>query len=187
MKPNPEKRVKFRLKIIRDLPGTNSTAPINITKKIKKINENTKLKRGKLNREGGYNTGRWQPDEHQRFIEAIMKYGNEWKKVQKHVGSRSSTQARSHAQKFFVKMKKANILDVNIDFTKNSIKSLHDLANNLTSDEYIRALKALNGVAFEKRERGAKKKLNRQNDDKMSIFQSTTSKLNEFNKNFELS
>jgi len=51
-------------------------------------------------------TGRWTMDEHFRFIEALQQYGKEWKRVQMHVGSRSSTQARSHAQKFFVKLEK---------------------------------------------------------------------------------
>jgi SHAQKYF class myb-like DNA-binding protein len=51
-------------------------------------------------------TGRWSMDEHFRFIEALQLYGKEWKRVQQHVGSRSSTQARSHAQKFFVKLEK---------------------------------------------------------------------------------
>lgn len=45
-------------------------------------------------------------DEHFRFIEALQRYGKEWKRVQQHVGTRSSTQARSHAQKFFVKLEK---------------------------------------------------------------------------------
>lgn len=43
-------------------------------------------------------------DEHMRFLEAIQKYGRDWKKVQSHVGTRSSTQSRSHAQKFFKKI-----------------------------------------------------------------------------------
>ena len=43
-------------------------------------------------------------DEHFRFIEALKLYGKEWRRVQQHVGTRSSTQARSHAQKFFVKL-----------------------------------------------------------------------------------
>lgn len=51
-------------------------------------------------------SGRWSMDEHFRFIEALQLFGKEWKRVQQHVGSRSSTQARSHAQKFFVKLEK---------------------------------------------------------------------------------
>jgi len=46
--------------------------------------------------------------EHFRFIEALRLYGKEWRRVQEHVGTRSSTQARSHAQKFFVKLQKKN-------------------------------------------------------------------------------
>lgn len=54
----------------------------------------------------GPNKGRWTLDEHLRFVEALQIYGKEWKLVQEHVGTRSSTQARSHAQKFFVKLDK---------------------------------------------------------------------------------
>ena len=53
-----------------------------------------------------FNSGRWQPEEHQKFIEGILKYGNEWKKVQNVIKTRSSTQARSHAQKFFLRLKR---------------------------------------------------------------------------------
>lgn len=58
----------------------------------------------------GARTGRWTREEHFRFLEALKKYGKEWKKVQQHVGTRSSTQARSHAQKFFVKLEKKNLI-----------------------------------------------------------------------------
>jgi SHAQKYF class myb-like DNA-binding protein len=53
-----------------------------------------------------YNSGRWTNEEHQKFIEGILNYGNEWKRVQSIIRTRSSTQARSHAQKFFLRMKK---------------------------------------------------------------------------------
>ena len=53
-----------------------------------------------------YNNGRWTQTEHKKFIEAILKYGNEWKNIKEFIGSRSSTQARSHAQKFFIRIKK---------------------------------------------------------------------------------
>ena len=64
-----------------------------------KENENTESN-------NDYNSGRWNNEEHQKFIEGILKYGNEWKKVQSIIKTRSSTQARSHAQKFFLRMKK---------------------------------------------------------------------------------
>jgi SHAQKYF class myb-like DNA-binding protein len=53
-----------------------------------------------------FNQGRWLPEEHKKFIEAMYIYGNEWKKVQEYIGTRSSTQARSHAQKFFIRLRK---------------------------------------------------------------------------------
>lgn len=54
----------------------------------------------------GKKQGRWTVEEHFLFLEALKIFGKEWKRVQQHVGTRSSTQARSHAQKFFVKLDK---------------------------------------------------------------------------------
>ena len=72
-----------------------------------------------------FNNGRWSEEEHKKFLEGILEYGNEWKKVQKVIKTRSSTQARSHAQKFFLKIKKnlnelnfENINNLNIDFNE---------------------------------------------------------------------
>jgi SHAQKYF class myb-like DNA-binding protein len=56
-----------------------------------------------------YNQGRWTSLEHFKFLEALKKYGKEWQKVQQHVSTRTSTQARSHAQKFFVKLDKKSL------------------------------------------------------------------------------
>ncbi len=49
------------------------------------------------------NTGRWTKTEHKRFMEALKLFGKDWKKVQEYVGTRTTTQARSHAQKYFSK------------------------------------------------------------------------------------
>ena len=53
-----------------------------------------------------FHAGRWTEEEHSKFLKGILEYGNEWKMVQKIIKTRSSTQARSHAQKFFLKIKK---------------------------------------------------------------------------------
>lgn len=37
-------------------------------------------------------------------MEALKLYGKNWKKVQEYVGTRTTTQARSHAQKYFAKL-----------------------------------------------------------------------------------
>ena len=72
-------------------------------------------------------TGRWTRDEHFRFLEALKLYGKEWKHVQLHVETRSSTQARSHAQKFFVKLQKKN-------------KTLEEFLQNLDLKDIQRSL-----------------------------------------------
>ena len=65
-----------------------------------------------------YNSGRWTNEEHNKFIEGILKYGNEWKKVQSIIKTRTSTQARSHAQKFFLRLKKVGNQEILKDENK---------------------------------------------------------------------
>jgi SHAQKYF class myb-like DNA-binding protein len=140
-------------------------------------------RKGKSKSDNTFNTGRWQPEEHQRFIEAILKYGNEWKLVQQHVVTRSSTQARSHAQKFFVKIKKTNLLDFNIDLNKNSIKSLHEQANQMNSDQYLNTIKTLNNIAFEKK--SGMNRTKRKKDDQLSLTPSDEAIMGSPEKNVE--
>lgn len=57
-----------------------------------------------------YNNGRWTQHEHLVFLAWIIHFGKDWKKIEQHVKTRSSAQARSHAQKVLRKMDKASIL-----------------------------------------------------------------------------
>jgi SHAQKYF class myb-like DNA-binding protein len=50
-------------------------------------------------------SGTWTPEEHKRFLDALQRYGNSWKKIQTYVGSRSCVQVRSHCQKYFDSMR----------------------------------------------------------------------------------
>jgi len=50
----------------------------------------------------------WSPEEHQRFVEAVRLYRRDWKQIEKYVGSKNVIQIRSHAQKYFMKLQKAN-------------------------------------------------------------------------------
>ena len=53
-----------------------------------------------------FNEGRWTKEEHKKFLKGMMIYGNNWKMVHTIIKTRSSSQARSHAQKYFMRMKK---------------------------------------------------------------------------------
>ena len=77
----------------------------NVSDEKIKINSSKENENSESN-QNEYNSGRWTNEEHQKFIEGILKYGNEWKRVQSIIKTRSSTQARSHAQKFFLRLKK---------------------------------------------------------------------------------
>lgn len=58
--------------------------------------------------------GRWTKQEHQKFLlgtpflkPGLQLYGRDWKKIEEIIGTRSGSQIRSHAQKFFLKTRKS--------------------------------------------------------------------------------
>jgi SHAQKYF class myb-like DNA-binding protein len=55
--------------------------------------------------------GRWSQEEHELFLRAIDQFGREWDKVQTVVKTRSLAQIRSHAQKYFQKINRAEAFD----------------------------------------------------------------------------
>ena len=78
--------------------------------------------------------GRWNQDEHIRFIKGCLLYGNNWKKVKKYVKSRSSAQIRSHAQKYLIKLNKKYHT---YDFGKNKFSDNND---NSFDNEFIESI-----------------------------------------------
>lgn len=50
--------------------------------------------------------GRWSQSEHNRFVDGLNRFGKDWEKVQAVVQTRSLSQIRSHAQKYFLKLTK---------------------------------------------------------------------------------
>ena len=54
---------------------------------------------------------RWTVEEHARFLEGIMRFGKDWKRVHTLVKTRSLTQLRTHAQKVF---RKSGLLKIGV-------------------------------------------------------------------------
>ena len=78
-------------------------------------------------------TGRWKFKEHIQFLEGLDKYGVNWKKIRSLIKTRTLGQIRSHAQKFFMKLKKVKDEQLGIDFTSDNINSIVDMINNIKS------------------------------------------------------
>ena len=50
---------------------------------------------------GSQYQGRWTQEEHDKFIEGLKLFGKDWRRIEEHIGSRTCSQIRSHAQKYF--------------------------------------------------------------------------------------
>ena len=136
-----------------------------IIKKKLKFNYKQKQIFSKKGLNKNFVSGRWLIDEHQRFIDGIIKYGNNWRLVQKYVGTRSGTQTRSHAQKFFEKLRRSKIFKTEkYDFTKNSLKLLHDIMSTLSEEEYEQTLKKIHLLTYRN-----DNKLDNDNNDNIDI------------------
>lgn len=160
--PFKKKKIKFCLSI--NKKQLQAKAERNLSKK-NQFNKK-KLKRSRKNE--NYQCGRWKEEEHQRFVDSIIKYGNDWKQVQTCVKTRSSTQARSHAQKFFIKLKNAKLFDFDLDLTKNSIKLLHEVLNQKSEKDYKEIKLKLYQLAFEKKYSYKNQRLNDNQSDSNS-------------------
>jgi len=60
-----------------------------------------------IEQDAEFHTRYWLPEEHQRFLVGLKMYGHkDIKSIARFVGTRSSTQVRTHAQKYFMKLDK---------------------------------------------------------------------------------
>ena len=123
-KEGPSNQIKFIL--------TKEEKPqINLLQKKTALKQNnTKIE---FNNSNG---GRWDKDEQKRFAEAVLKYGNDWKKIQNHIYSRNITQVRSHAQKFLMKLKENNFVkDKGLEKSMSWTKVMNFLRGVLNYEE----------------------------------------------------
>jgi SHAQKYF class myb-like DNA-binding protein len=107
------------------------STPSNLLQKktLLKLNEQ-KIENNNLN------GGRWSKDEQRRFAEAVLKFGNDWKKIQNHISSRNITQVRSHAQKFLMKLKENKFLQKKgMELSLSWTKVMNYLRSTLRYDE----------------------------------------------------
>lgn len=110
---------------------------------IKTFNKNNHKE--KIEIKAFLNEGRWSNEEHIKFIEALVKYGKNWKNIKKYIGTRTTTQARSHAQKFLLKLKMFKDDNSPFDFNSNNIKNLSNVIeeikrkknNNEDEEQYL--------------------------------------------------
>ena len=97
---------------------------------VEKDCENKKLSSEKYS-EDNLSEGRWSYNEQIKFIEGLSKAGTNWKKFKEIINTRTLPQIRSHAQKFFKKLKRCKNNELGIDFTSNSIRSIKDMINHI--------------------------------------------------------
>ncbi len=170
---NKQKQLKIKYKFQNKKIVNNNFEP----KKVNIINENDSNK--------NHSTGRWNRDEHQRFIDGMIKYGNNWRQVQKYIGTRSSTQIRSHAQKFFGKVKRSNIFKKEkYDLSTNSLKLLYEIISKLPEKQQVQATKKLYSLPFEINSRSDNIKKN-ESEDKLNLSKDDEDSENNFNKKEE--
>lgn len=90
------------------------------------------------------NAGRWTKPEHKRFLEALNLYKKDWKKVQSYVGTRTTTQVRSHAQKYFAKLAAKGLSPPSFD-QQESLEEAEQVKAKSTEPAETKAKKRLKG------------------------------------------
>ena len=115
------------------------------------------------------NNGRWAKNEHLRFLAGCLKYGNNWKKVETYVRTRTSTQIRSHAQKYLKKLEKKY-------YSKGSTQNTNQSPNDSYTEEITNNNNLLknkenqNNNEDKKQENSNNQETNNNNHETMQLF-----------------
>ena len=78
-------------------------------------------KQNLLRADTGISNGKWTDEEHKKFIEALYIYNCKWYYIRKYIPTRAPEQIRSHAQKFYLRLKEFKDDSLELDFTLDSI------------------------------------------------------------------
>ena len=81
--------------------------------------------------------GYWSKSDHDKFIEALYLYENDWPRIQMFIKNRTHKQVRSHAQKFYLKLKTFKDDELGLDFTSSNVKNIEDIINIVKQKELI--------------------------------------------------
>jgi len=74
--------------------------------------------------------GKWTEKEHALFLEGMHLFGKNWKKIEKHVLTRTCSQIRSHAQKYSIKINKGLKIKIpDSSVNKDNIESFVESKN----------------------------------------------------------
>ena len=81
--------------------------------------------------------GYWSKSDHNKFIEALYLYENDWTRIQEYVKDRTDKQVHSHAQKFFLRLKTFKDEKLGLDFTSSNVKCLDNIIYLIKQKELI--------------------------------------------------
>ena len=81
--------------------------------------------------------GYWSKSDHNKFIEALYLYENDWTRIQEYVKDRTDKQVHSHAQKFFLRLKTFKDEKLGLDFTSSNVKCLDNIIYLIKQKESI--------------------------------------------------
>ena len=83
-------------------------------------------KRRRSSRDSEETSGRWTPEEHRLFLEGVLRFGRDWKKIQQLIRTRTLVQIRTHAQKVFKKAAEKKFVPEEGEWSSPSATEVHD-------------------------------------------------------------